>query len=97
MKKNLFYITLYLPLSKYFVFIPGNVIHDVSDAITGSEGNHCVGTNAKMNNRITLPGGGKTTVKSLSGTSISCTQPEYPVRALLVFDGPATPTGADRQ
>lgn len=68
-----------------FVWIPGSVISSVSDSITGSEGSHCVGANTKVGDTIRLPGGGRGTVKSLSGTSVRCTNPEQPIRALLVF------------
>lgn len=70
----------------WFVFIPGSVTSAVSDSITGAEGNHCVGANAKVGDMIRLPGGGKARVKSLSGTSIRCQKPELPIRAMLVFD-----------
>jgi hypothetical protein len=71
----------------FFIYIPGSVISGVSDSITGSEGSHCVGPNAKVGDKIRLPGGGIGTVQSLSGTSVRCTNPEKPIRALLVFSG----------
>lgn len=75
------------------VWIPGSVISAVSDSITGSEGSHCVGANAKVGDTIRLPGGGRATVKSLSGTSVRCTNPEMPIRALLEFaDGKTVTT-----
>lgn len=70
----------------WFVFIPGSVVGAVTDSITGAEGQNCVGANVKVGDRIRTPGGGRATVKSLSGTSIRCTNPEHPIRALLVYD-----------
>jgi hypothetical protein len=69
----------------WFIFIPGSVVGAVSDTVTGSEGSHCVGANAKVGDTVRLPGGGRGTIKSLSGTSIRCTNPEQPIRALLAF------------
>jgi len=80
-----------------FVWIPGSVISSVSDSITGSEGSHCVGANAKVGDTIRLPGGGRGTVKSLSGTSVRCTNPEQPIRALLVFPDDASAPAASAQ
>lgn len=70
----------------WFIYIPGSVTGAVSDAITGAEGSHCVGANAKVGDIIRLPGGGRATVKSLSGTSMRCTNPEHPIRALVAFN-----------
>ena len=70
----------------WFVFIPGSVVSSVSDSMTGAEGSHCVGPNAKVGDRIKLAGGAYGTVVSLSGTSMRCTQDAYPIRALLQFD-----------
>lgn len=86
-----------LCLSGRFIFIPGSVVRGVSDAITGAEGSHCVGAQAKVGDVIRLPGGGQGRVKSLSGTSMSCTQPEYQIRALLIFEDSSTPTATDRR
>lgn len=79
-------MTAILPLQGcFFVFIPGSVISGISDSVTGAEGTHCVGANAKVGDTIRLPGDGRATVKSLSGTSVRCTNPEMPIRALLEF------------
>ena len=66
----------------FFFFLPGSVTGAISDAVTGSEGSNCVGPNAKVGDNIRTPTG-VMTVKSLSGTSSRCTQPEFPIRALL--------------
>lgn len=66
-----------------FIFIPGSLIQKASDGITGAEGEHCVSRRAQVGDRISLPGGGSATVKSLSGTSIRCTDPNMPIRAAL--------------
>lgn len=85
--KLILLMALTLPLQGcWFVFIPGSAIGAVSDSFTGAEGSHCVGANAKIGDAIRLPGGGRATVKSLSGTSVRCTNPEMPIRALLAFD-----------
>lgn len=70
----------------WFVFIPGSLMAAVSDGITGAEGNHCVSAGAKVGDKVKMPGGGVATVKSLSGTSVRCQQPELPIRAMLIFD-----------
>ena len=70
----------------WFVFIPGSMIDAASDAITGSEGASCVGGAAKIGDKVQIPGQKLGTVKSLSGTSIRCKQPEFPIRALLTFE-----------
>ena len=67
----------------FFVYIPGSVISGISDGLTGSEGSNCVGSNAKVGDRIRLPDGSTGVVKSLSGTSTRCTVPSMPIRALL--------------
>jgi hypothetical protein len=66
------------------VFIPGSVTGAVSDAITGSEGDHCVSSSAKVGDKIRLPDGSYNIVKSLSGTTSRCKDPNRPIRAKLV-------------
>lgn len=73
-----------------FIYLPGSVTSAISDSITGAEGQNCVGANAKVGDRVRTPGGGWATVKSLSGTSMRCTNPELPIRALLAFDSITT-------
>ena len=73
----------------FFFFLPGSVTGAISDAITGSEGENCVGPNAKVGDNIHLPNGDIKSIKSLSGTSVRCTNPTHPIRALLV---PSTST-----
>jgi hypothetical protein len=70
----------------WFIYVPGNVVGAVSDAFTGAEGSNCVGPNAKVGDKVRLPGGGIGTIKSLSGTSSRCKNPELPIRALLVVE-----------
>lgn len=70
----------------WFIFVPGSMIGAVSDSLTGSEGQNCVPANARVGDRVRTPGGGRATIKSLSGTSMGCQQPERPIRAMLVFD-----------
>ncbi len=85
--KTLLAATLCLTLSGcWFIYIPGSVTSAISDSLTGAEGSNCVGPNAKVGDPIRLPGGGRATVKSLSGASYRCNNPELPIRALLVFD-----------
>lgn len=54
----------------FFFFLPGSVTGAITDAITGSEGENCVGTNAKVGDLIRLANGDMKNVKSLSGTSV---------------------------
>ena len=68
----------------WFVFIPGSLINAVSDSLTGSEGSHCIVATARVGDVIKLTNGSSGVVKSLSGTSVRCTDPAYPVRALLI-------------
>lgn len=70
----------------FFIFIPGSVIDAASDAVTGAQGNNCVTAGAKVGDRVHLLNGTYGTVVSLSGTSVRCTQPELPIRALLKMD-----------
>lgn len=84
----IFFVTL--PLQGCLIFIPGSVISGVSDSITGAEGTNCVGASAKVGDTVRLPGNGRATVKSLSGTSIRCTNPELPIRALLAYSDEAS-------
>lgn len=67
----------------WFVFIPGSVIGAVSDSITGAEGSHCVSSAAKVGDRIAMPFGGAGEIKSLSGASVRCTDPQRPIRARI--------------
>lgn len=77
-------LALAAPLSGcFFVFIPGSLIKAAGDAITGAEGEHCVGRGANVGDRVNLPGGQVGTVKSLSGTSTYCTDPNLPIRAAV--------------
>lgn len=69
-----------------FLYIPGSAVSAISDTFTGAEGNNCVGANAKVGDRISVPGMKTATVKTLSGTSVRCTDPAMPIRALLAFD-----------
>ena len=66
----------------FFFFLPGSVTGKIADAFTGSEGENCVGPNAKVGDPINL-NGTRMTVKSLSGTSSRCNNPEMPIRAML--------------
>lgn len=63
--------------------IPGSVIGAISDAATGHEGEHCVGVTTKVGDKITLQDGNVATVKSISGASSRCRNPEFSSRALV--------------
>jgi len=65
----------------FFVWIPTGKI---ADALSGAEGENCVSASAKVGDKTTLPNGGAGEIKSLSGTSSRCTNPELPIRALIV-------------
>ena len=64
----------------FFIWTPG-----MSDLVTGSEGEHCVGTAAKVGSQIRLSDGRMATVESLSGTSTRCRDEKMPIRAKLKF------------
>ena len=84
--KTLLTLLLTIPLSGcWFVFIPGSVIQAVTDGITGAEGAHCVSAGARVGDTVSMPGGGRATVKSVSGTSVRCSDPSVPIRALLTY------------
>ena len=68
----------------WFFFLPGSVTGKISDSITGDRGENCVAESTNVGDPIRLPDGSIATVKSLSGKSIRCTNPEQPIRALLV-------------
>jgi len=63
----------------FFFFWTGGM----TDALTGAEGNHCVGTAAQVGSQIKLADGRIATVESLSGTSTRCRDEKLPIRAKL--------------
>jgi hypothetical protein len=65
----------------FFIWTPG-----MSDALTGAEGEHCVGDNAYVGQKIKLADGRVGTVEKLSGISSRCQTPAWPIRAKLSFD-----------
>lgn len=67
----------------FFFFVPGSLIQKASDGITGAEGDHCVSSSAKVGDRTSMPFGGSGEIKSLSGTSVRCTDPQRPIRARI--------------
>jgi hypothetical protein len=67
----------------FFFILPGSVTSKIGDALTGSEGENCVGPDAKVGDPITL-NGVPMTIKSLSGTSTRCANAAMPIRALLI-------------
>lgn len=70
-------------LSGCLIFIPGSVVGAVTDAITGDEGAHCVPATAYVGQRVNMPYGGSGVIKSISGKSLRCQDPEKPHRALI--------------
>ena len=66
----------------FFFFIPGAVTSAIGDKLTGSEGDHCVGADAVVGSKINVAGA-SFEVKSLSGTSMRCTNAAIPIRARL--------------
>ncbi|MEX8495459.1 SHOCT domain-containing protein [Sphaerotilus sp.] len=70
----------------FFFFLPGSVTSKIGDAITGAEGENCVTAAAKVGDVLKSPSGNTATIKSLSGTSSRCQDPNLPIRALLVFN-----------
>lgn len=69
----------------WFVYIPGSAIQAVSDGITGSFGNACIGIGATEGGKVRTPGGGSATVIKISGPSIRCQEPT-PIRASVTYD-----------
>lgn len=69
----------------FFVFIPGRLISSAGDALTGAQGENCVGPNAKVGDTIHFASGNAATIKSISGISSRCLKKELPVRASLEF------------
>ena len=67
----------------FFFYLPGSVTGKITDAISGAEGEHCVGTDAKVGSQIRLANGEIKIVKSISGTSSRCADAIHPIRALL--------------
>ena len=74
----------------FFFILPGSVTSKIGDALTGSEGENCVGPDAKVGDQTTFNGVAMT-IKSLSGNSSRCTDAVRPIRALLVPSTVATP------
>lgn len=69
----------------WFIFIPGALTSKIGDALTGAEGENCVGVNAKVGDVLRNPSGSTATIKSVSGTSTRCRDPKLPIRALMEF------------
>ena len=67
-----------------FVVIPVGAIEAAGEALTGSEGAHCVWESVKVGDTLPRREGGTWTVKSLSGLSSRCKDPAKPIRALLI-------------
>ena len=67
----------------FFFYLPGSVTGKITDAISGAEGEHCVGADAKVGSQIRLANGEIKIVKSISGTSSRCADAIHPIRALL--------------
>lgn len=67
----------------FFFYLPGAVTGKITDAISGAEGDHCVGADAKVGSQIRLANGEIKIVKSISGTSSRCADAIHPIRALL--------------
>lgn len=83
--KQIRYVTLALvPLMvQGCIYIPGSVIGKVQDSFTGHEGENCLGVTAKVGDKITLSDGNVGVVKSISGASSRCPNPDFPSRALV--------------
>lgn len=76
------------PAKAYFFlfFIPGQAL----ETIEGKKGQNCVSPAMKVGDQIRSVNGDILTVKSLSGTSVRCKQPERPILAELEFTASAT-------
>jgi hypothetical protein len=69
----------------FFFYIPGSAVSAVSDTLTGSFGNKCIGESVKVGDRIRIDGGGTGTVTRISGPSSRC-QDGRPIRAEVTYD-----------
>lgn len=68
----------------FFIYLPGSVVGGISDTLTGSFGNQCVGALVKVGDKVT-GNGARGTVIRISGESVRCSSPT-PIRAEVVFD-----------
>lgn len=60
------------------------ITSNIKGAVSGSAEANCVGLNTKVGDNIRAPNGRLMTVKTLLfEASLRCTQPEYPIRAIL--------------
>ncbi len=66
-------------------FVPRGVIQNISDAITGEQGNGCVTESQKVGDVITFAPGNTATITAISGKSSYCKLPQTPVRATLEY------------
>lgn len=93
MRKGVFVAALACAaLSGCFVFIPGQVVGAVSDAITGDKGEHCVARGTKVGDSVNLGFNRVGLVEYVSETPSSrCRDPMMPMRAALAVRMAADP------
>ena len=88
MKANILAVSLavglLIPLDAsawFFFFIPGPVIDAIGDAISGAEGENCVPATARVGDKMLMPGGKVGEIRSISGSTYRCSNPDLPLRA----------------
>lgn len=67
------------------VFIPGSVVGATTDALTGNHGQNCITRGSQAGDRIKMNDGRIAVVEKVEGASSRCSDPNYPVRAVLSF------------
>lgn len=77
----------------FFIYLPPSATSAIADSFTGNTGQHCVGEAAQIGSQIKAPDGRVGTVTKLEGTSGRCTDPRYPIRAVLTFEQAPTALG----
>ena len=70
----------------FFFYVPGSLVGQVSDSLTGATGEHCVREGVKVGDRVHDSSGRQATVISLSGASVRCPNKDLPLRAAVTFD-----------
>lgn len=66
----------------FFFYLP---VGKISDAMTHAEGDNCVKDSARVGDVIQLASGNTAIIKSVSGQSSRCPNPDLPIRAKLEF------------
>lgn len=72
----------------FFIFIPGSLIAKAEDAITGTAGQNCTTSDAKVGEERTMEGGQRVRIVVIEGAWPSrCPDPRFPIRAKVEVVG----------